>query len=92
MKSSDFIRLEKTINTNYGSFVDVYEFHTVVNGNLYIARHEETTAGGMMANYPVRDCTKETGNARYIQLKENGYKYTGRYQMDILGYKTKKGE
>ena len=84
-KSSNFYRLEKSLGNGC---VDVYEFHSVVNGNMYIAHHEEYK-GIHGHRYPDRNCAKETGNERYRQLKALGYRFTGIYEMDIFGYKTK---
>lgn len=87
-KSSDFVRLEKFIDNGIGGYVDVYEFHAVVNGNYYIARHEEYR-GIVGHHYPVKDCSRDYGNNEYKRLKTNGYTFAGKYEMDILGYKTK---
>ena len=83
-RSSTFYRLEKNIGNGY---VSVYEFHTVVNGNKYIAKHEEFDGGrrGWIGrNQPV---TKEYGNKKYKDLLAIGYRFTGKYEMDIFGHK-----
>ena len=84
-KSSTFYRLERNIGDGYKQ---VYEFHTVVNGNVYIAEHEERPDGSTGYIGKNRRCTKEAGNREYLSLKAAGYKFTGIYEMDILGHKT----
>lgn len=85
-KSSTFFRLEKEIGDGYKRVV---EFHTVVNGNIYIAEHEEMPSG--RTGYISKDkrCTPTSGNAEYARLKSEGYKFAGVWEMDILGHKTK---
>lgn len=87
-KSSTFYRLEKNIGDGYKS---VFEFHTVVNGNMYYVEHEELPDGKTGWIGRDRRCNKETGNKRYVELKNSGYTFAGVYEMDILGHKTKMG-
>lgn len=87
-KSSDFYRLEKVIKTNYGSYIDVYEFHKVVNGTMYVQRHEEGK-GYDGYHYKLHTCTAAQGNKKYSELKAQGYEFAGQWEMDILGYKTR---
>lgn len=84
-KSSTFYRIEKNIGDG---FVSVFEFHTVVNGNRYIAEHEERNGrlGWINKN---KSITKECGNKKYMDLLSQGYKLTGIYEMDVCGRKTK---
>lgn len=86
-KSSTFFRLEKNIGNGYKS---VYEFHTVVNGNMYYCQHEEMPDGstGWIEGKEHRVRTKEAGNKVYLRLRNNGYKFAGKYEMDIMGHKT----
>ena len=84
-KSSTFYRLEKEIGDGWKSVV---EFHTVVNGNMYTAEHEERPGGALGWNGKPKNTTKESGNKYYCKLKSNGYKFAGIWEMDILGVKT----
>ena len=83
-KSSTFFRLEKTIGDGYKS---VYEFHTVVNGNMYYCQHEEYPDGstGWIDGVTHTVRTREAGNKEYRRLLSIGYKFAGKYEMDILG-------
>lgn len=85
-RSSTFYRLEKSIGDGY---VSVFEFHTVVNGNMYIAEHEELPDGQLGWIGSKKMTNKDSGNKKYLQLKAQGYKFAGRYEMDICGYKEK---
>lgn len=83
-KSSDFYRLEKKINNLYTM---VYEFHSVVNGKTYIAQFEERDGRPCWIGKTI-DCTREYGNNFYKALKADGYRFAGKFVMDILGHKT----
>jgi len=85
-RSSIFYRLEKSIG---GGCVSVFEFHTVVNGNMYIAEHEEFDNGQLGWIGSKEMTNKDSGNKKYLQLKAQGYKFAGRYEMDICGHKEK---
>lgn len=84
-RSSTFYRLEKNIGDGFKS---VYEFHTVVNGNMYYQQHEERRDGstGWIDRHCHR-CTKESGNKEYKRLLSIGYTFAGKFEMDILGHK-----
>lgn len=84
-KSSTFYRIEKNIGDGYKS---VYEFHTVVNGNMYYREHEERPDGsnGFLGENVKTD--KEHGNRLYKRLLADGYRFVGIGEMDICGYKT----
>ena len=88
-KSSEFYRLEKSIGDGY---LAVAEFHTVVNGNIYYVEHEENESGRTTwigKEHRIPGNNKEVGNKIYLKYKKDGYKFAGRYEMDIMGYKTK---
>lgn len=88
IKSSTFLRLERAFGDGKG--FSVYEFHTVVNGNAYIAHHEEDKDRKWLCNVGKPfDCThfKDWGNKEYKRLKSLGYKFAGEWEMDILGNK-----
>ena len=86
-KSSTFYQLVKDIGDGYKS---VYEFHTVVNGNLYYTEYELLPSGrtGWIGN-PTRVYDKDKGNDFYKKLLSEGYKFSGIYEMDIMGAKHK---
>jgi hypothetical protein len=83
-KSSIFYRLEKSIGDGY---VSVFEFHTVINGNMYITEHEEFDNGQLGWIGPNKMTNKDSGNKKYLRLKAQGYKFVGKYEMDIYGHK-----
>lgn len=83
-RSSTFFRLEKNIGDGYKS---IYEFHTVVNGNMYIREHEEKNGEERWLGTSKPIYSKEAGNNMYKRLLKSGYKFAGKYEMDILGYK-----
>ena len=87
-KSSTFYKLQKDIGDGYKS---VWEFHTVVNGNMYCTEHEERPDGslGWLSGKNTFFKTKAEGNERYQQLKKRDYTFAGIYEMDIFGKKTK---
>lgn len=85
-KSSTFYRLEKNIGDGYKS---VFEFHSVVNGNMYYVEHEEKEGHEMWHGKSQKISSKEVGNKIYKRMKADGYKFSGIYEMDICGYKTK---
>ena len=85
-KSSDFVRLVKDLGDGY---LSVYEFHSVVNGTFYIAEHEEERDGSYKWIGKSEVVEKDKGNRFYLQLKAEGWKYGGKYEMDICGYKHK---
>lgn len=82
-RSSTFFRVEKNIGDG---FVSVYEFHTVINGNMYIAHHEEKDGSRRWMGRRMKT-NKELGNKRYKELLTDGYQFAGKYQMDIYGHK-----
>lgn len=84
--SSKFYRIEKNIGDG---FISVIEFHTVVNGKMYIREHEELDGQERWRGKAKDIHDKETGNKIYKRYLSNGYKFTGVYVMDILGYKEK---
>ena len=88
-KSSTFYRIEKPIGDGYKS---VYEFHTVVNGNMYYREYEERPDGRNGFLGESHKTTKEAGNRIYKRLIAEGYKFTGVYEMDIFGYKERYNE
>lgn len=83
-RSSTFYRLEKNIGDGYKL---VFEFHTVVNGNTYIKAHEEKNGKECWLGKP-KPCSKEYGNKMYLRLRNEGYQFAGKYEMNILGEKT----
>ena len=85
-RSSTFYGLEREIGDGYKS---VIEFHTVVNGNLYLLKREERPDGSDGWSDKPRYTNKEDGNKEYLRLKNKGYKFAGIYEKDIYGYKTR---
>lgn len=84
-KSSTFYRIEKPIGDGYKS---VYEFHLVVNGNLYYREYEVRPDGNN--GYLGESCkvSKDACNRLYQRLIADGYRFTGIGEMDICGVKT----
>lgn len=89
-KSSTFFKLEREFGDGDG--FSVYEFHTVVNGNTYIAHNEEDKNRKWRCNCGKNiPCSKKWGNEEYERLKSIGYKFAGKWEMDICGRKTRIG-
>lgn len=89
LKSSDFVRLEKKC----GDIVFVYEFHTVSHdGGKWFVYHVDSFEEweGHSRLHKNKKCTRESGNRLYTELKAKGYKYAGKYEMDIFGHKERK--
>lgn len=85
-KSSTCFKLEKDLGDGFTSII---EFHTVVNGNTYVVEKE-------YLNGVYRNCTKEMyknnkegGNKFYKRCLMEGYKFIGKYEMDVCGNFTK---
>jgi len=84
-KSSTFYRLEKMLPIGK---LQVYEFHTVVNGNLYYVSYVEDSNRHRSDRHEYRLYNdKEKGNKIYKQLKADGYQFAGIWEMDVLGHK-----
>lgn len=89
-KSSTFYKIEKDIGDGWKR---VYEFHTVVNGNMYYRDYEVRPDGSNGYLGVNQKTTKENGNRLYKELLADGFKFVGIGEMDIYGSKTMiKGE
>lgn len=86
-KSSDFIRMEMELD--FG-IIGVYEFHKVVNGNMYYYYHEEKDGFNRYRgeDKPIKD--KEHWDRCFNCFLKEGFKVVGEYEMDVCGYKYKK--
>lgn len=91
--SSTFYRLIR--KDEFGKY-DVYDFHTVVNGNLFVQKHENAEIDengfiiGMCYHYTRDMIKKDKGNAKYKELKSQGYKFIGIFEEDVCGYTRRK--
>lgn len=88
--SSTFYKLERPFGDDSGYLV--YEFHTVVNGNMYIKQLEEDVDHHWRNS--IREIrlgrssdAKQAGNAMYEKLLAEGFRFAGKYKMDIFGVK-----
>lgn len=87
-KSSTFYRLVK--KDEFGKY-DVYDFHTVINGNMYFQQIENADLdedgliiGCCYHNKP-KFTNKEEGNKKYRALQAKGFKALGKFEMDVCG-------
>ena len=85
-KSSELYRLERTDEDGYTTII---EFHTVVNGNTYVSIKEYLNGIHRSTSKPKFWNDKERGNNFYKKCLEEGYKFVGRFEMDVCGSYTK---
>lgn len=94
-KSSDCYVLEKCIDKEFRHYSVIF-FHTVVNGNRYIEKTEYFNpchSHKDRRNYVWRNRRNKyvnvvnvaEGNQIYKDYLDDGYKFVGKYEMDILG-------
>jgi hypothetical protein len=92
--SNTFLRLIK--KDEYGNYT-VYDFHTAINGNMWVQMHERVILNEL--NEKIGDCchgpikkimSRVTGNKQYTNLKSRGYKFAGTFEQDIFGVERRK--
>lgn len=83
VKSSDCKILAKYLGNNHWS---VYEFHRVVNGNIYVAEKECSRNSIYSPCYrKVINGSRDKLNQIWVKLKMDGYVNLGEYEMNICG-------
>lgn len=81
-KSSTCFKLEKNLRSGITSIV---EFHTVVNGNTYVVKKEYLNGTYRNRTREMYKNNKEGGNKFYKKCLSEGYKFIGKYEMDVCG-------